>query len=48
MVIYSFKNKAKLFGNTDDDRAIGILKNAIIVVPLKKLSNFGDHSKTIA
>ena len=41
----SFKNKAKLLGNTDDDRAIGILKNAIIVVPLKKLSNFGDHSK---
>ena len=32
--------KAKLLGNNEADNADGILKNAIITVPLKYLSNF--------
>ena len=35
-----FKYKAKLLGNTEADNANGILKNAIIAIPLKYLSNF--------
>ena len=36
----SFMFKTKLLGNTEDDNASGILKNAAIVVSLKYLSNF--------
>ena len=36
----SFKYKAKVFKNTEADMANGALKNAIIVVPFKYLSNF--------
>ena len=35
-----FKCKSKLLGNTDADNANGILKNAIVAVSLKYLSNF--------
>ena len=35
-----FKFKAKLVGNTTADGVNGILKNKIIAVPLKYLSNF--------
>ena len=34
------KYKAKLLGNTEPDRANGVLKNATIAVPLKYLRNF--------
>ena len=40
IVFKSFKNKAKLLGNTEADGANGILKNATIAVPLKYWSNF--------
>ena len=44
-----FKYKAKLFGNIAAqparNAANGTLRNATIAVPLKYLSNFGDHSK---
>ena len=36
----SFKDKAKLLGNTEADNANGTSKNATIAVPLKYLSNF--------
>ena len=36
----SFTFKSKLLGNTEDDNASGILKNATTVVSLKYLSNF--------
>ena len=36
----SFKYKAKLLENTEADNAIGISKNATIVMPLKYLGNF--------
>ena len=36
----SFKYEAELLGNTAADEANGILKHAIIVAPLKYLSNF--------
>ena len=43
MIIIFFRHKAKLLENTaakDDNPANGILKNAIIAVPLKYLSKF--------
>ena len=36
----SFKHKAKLLENTEADNANGILKETVIAVPLKYLSNF--------
>ena len=36
----TFEYKAKLLGNTEADRANGILKKATIAVPSKYLSNF--------
>ena len=36
----SFKDKAKLLGNTEADNANGTSKNATIAVPLKYLSSF--------
>ena len=36
----SFRYKDKLFGNTETDRANGILENATIAVPLEYFSNF--------
>ena len=36
----SFKYKAKLLGNKEDDGANGILKNATTTMSLKYLSNF--------
>ena len=41
----SFKYKAKLIGNTVAEGANGILKNTIIAVPLKYLSNFWTSFK---
>ena len=47
-VFYILK-KAKFLGNAVAQPALnqadGILKNAVIAVPLKYLSSFGDHSK---
>ena len=37
--------KAKLLENTQTDGTNGVSKNAAFAVPLKHLSNFGDHSK---
>ena len=36
----SFMHKAKLLENSEPDGTNGILKNAIITVPLKYLNNF--------
>ena len=36
----SFKNKANLLGNNEADGANGVLRNTIVAVPLKYLSNF--------
>ena len=45
----SFEYKAKLLGNTVAQSALNqgneILKNVTIALPLKYLSNFGDHLK---
>ena len=45
LIIITFEYKSKLLGNTEADGTNGILKNETIVVPLKYLSNFGDHMK---
>ena len=36
----SSKNKANLLGNTEANGANGVLRNTIVAVPLKYLSNF--------